>query len=70
MRRKNSVMDARPVRGCGHHAGEGLLRDGSEIDHGEAVGFKDGMQVLKSDAALGVNESLFEIDLGEKIISD
>jgi hypothetical protein len=70
VRRKNSVMDARAVGGCGYHTGERLFRDGSEVDHGEAVGLEDGVQVLKCDAALGVNEALFEIDLGEKIKSD
>lgn len=63
-------MDARPVGSCGHHTSEGLLRYGSEIDHGETMCFKYGMQVLESDTALGVNESLLGIDLGEKIISD
>lgn len=66
VRGKDAVMDARPVGSCGHHAGEGLLRDGSEIDHGEAMCFEYGMQVLESDAALGVYESLFGIDLWRK----
>jgi hypothetical protein len=37
------MMDARPVGSCGHHTSEGLLGDGSEIDHGETMGFEDGM---------------------------
>ena len=53
--------------GC-DHTSESLVRDGSEVDHGQAMRIEDSMQALEDDAALCDDVSLFRVDL-KKIIS-
>lgn len=65
--REDSVIDARPVRSGSEHAGESLLGDRTKIDHGEPAGFEGGVEIPKGDAALSVNETFLEIDLGDDV---
>jgi hypothetical protein len=51
------------VGGGGDHAGEGLVGDGPEVDHGEAVGGELCVEGGEGDASLGDDILLFAVDL-------
>lgn len=56
-------VHAGAVGGGGDDAGEGLVGDGAEVDHGEAAGGEGGMEGVEGDAALGDDEALLGVDL-------
>jgi hypothetical protein len=61
--RHDAKVDAGAVRGGGDDAGEGLVGDGAEVAHGEAVGGERGVQVGEGDAGLGDDVARGGVDL-------
>lgn len=52
------------MRGGGDHSRKSLVRDGTDIDHGEIVLGESGMQVIEDDPGLRDDIVLLSIDLG------
>lgn len=50
---------------CSNNASEGLVGYGTDIDHGEVMIGKLGMEVMEGDPGLRDNVSFLSINLGE-----
>ena len=68
MRGKDRLVVAGAVGSCSYHSSEGLVRDGSEVDHGEAMSIEGCMQALEDDAALCDEVVLFGVDLKKRSV--
>lgn len=65
MRGKDGLVVAGAVCSSRDHTGESLVRDGSEVDHSQAMRIENCMQALEDDAALRDDVALFGVDLHE-----
>lgn len=63
VRGDDSVGDAGAVCRGGDDAAEGLVRDGADVAHGEAVLGELGMEGVERDAGLGDDVALVDMDL-------
>lgn len=61
--REDGVLHAGAVGGGGDDAAEGLVGDGAEVAHGEAMAGELVVEDAEDDAGLGDDEVLFGVDL-------
>ena len=59
----NAIIDARSVGCGGDDAAKGLVGDGADVDHGEAVFGKLDMEGVEGDASLGDDVAFVDVDL-------
>ena len=58
-------VHAGPMSGSGDDAGESLVGDRADVDHGKAMLGECGMEGGEGDAGLGNDEALLGVDLRE-----
>jgi ribosomal protein L27 len=51
------------VRRSGDYSREGLVRDRTEVGHGEALSTQNGVKFVEGDAGLGDDKTFFPVDL-------
>lgn len=67
MRGDNTIVDASSVGRGGDDAAEGLVGDGTDVCHGEAVLRELSMQGIEGDASLGDDVAFVDVDLASEL---